>query len=321
MPESQPYVNQTAELMAQVASLYYYDGLTQAEIARHLDISRIKVSRLLKRARDEGVVEINVRPHPAINLVLENRLKERFGLAHVLIAIGHKKDEQQRDNVVRLAAGYLNQNLRDGMVVAVSQGRNAGSIPQHIKNPIPRACIFVSATGGSTQTGVPVNPNHIGRVLADRFGGQSESLYAPAYADSIQARDTFLQDRTIRHALDRARRADMALVGIGDVSRDSHVVKTEFFSPEEIDELRAAGAVGDVMGYYYDIRGNQVENRKSDLHISLTREELAKIPLVVAVVSEKNKARCILGALRTKLVNVLITSVDLVEAVLELDQV
>ena len=126
-------------------------------------------------------------------------------------------------------------------------------------------------------------------MLADKFGGQSESLYAPAYAESAAARQTFLKDKTIHHALQQARRADMALVGIGNVSRNSHVVKTEFFTPKEIDGLRAAGAVGDIMGCYFDINGREVESHKSDLHISLTRRELARIPLVLAVVSEKKQ--------------------------------
>ncbi len=320
MPESYTDLTLNAELLARVASLYYYDGWTQAQIAEAIHISRIKVSRLLKKARNEGVVEISVRPHPAISLIMETRLKERFGLSHALLAIGHNKSEQQRENVVRLAAAYLNHNLRDGMVVAVSQGRNAGAIPQYVINPFPRFCTFVSATGGSTQTGVPVNPNHIGRELADVFSGQSESLYAPAYAESVEARDTFLKDKTIYHALQTARQADMAIVGIGDVSRDSHVVKTEFFTAEDIDALRSAGAVGDIMGFYYDLNGKKVENRKSTLHISLTRQELDRIPKVVAVVSEKNKSKAILGALRTGLVDVLITTIELVQEALELDE-
>jgi DNA-binding transcriptional regulator LsrR (DeoR family) len=48
------------ELLHKVAKLYYIEDLKQESIARRLKISRYKVSRVLKRAKDKGMVRIEV---------------------------------------------------------------------------------------------------------------------------------------------------------------------------------------------------------------------------------------------------------------------
>ena len=77
-----------------------------------------------------------------------------------------------------------------------------------------------------------INADHISRLLARKFGGSSESLYAPAYVENPQLRDLLLQNGTIKDTLDRARKADIALVGIGDMNEDSYMVKLGWFTPQ-----------------------------------------------------------------------------------------
>ena len=45
-------------LLTEIAILYYQHNTTQEEISKKFGISRAKVSRLLRRAREEGIVEI-----------------------------------------------------------------------------------------------------------------------------------------------------------------------------------------------------------------------------------------------------------------------
>src|SRR5262249_13524523 len=154
------------ELMTRVATLYYLEDYTQAEIAAKLGILRAKVGRLLKRARAEGVVEITIHPHPAMNLNLEAALSERFGLQHVFLAGDHDEPVFQRALVAQAAAHYLSRILADGQTIAVGMGRNVGAIPDYLVPAPTRMATFVSALGGSPQIDQPTNPNDIARRLA-----------------------------------------------------------------------------------------------------------------------------------------------------------
>src|ERR1051326_5771656 len=166
--------------MARAATLYYLEDFTQAEVAQKLGVQRSRVVRLLKRAKDEGIVEITIHPHPTLNLSLEAEFKERFGLQEALLASDQQDEAVQRSLVAQMVAHYLTRRLQDEMTVAVGMGRNVGAIPNAVTMVAPRACRFVSALGGSPQIDALINPDEVARRLAEGFGGSSESLYAPA---------------------------------------------------------------------------------------------------------------------------------------------
>lgn len=298
------------ELLTRVASLYYLEEATQAEIASTLGFSRPKVARLLQRARAEGIVEITIRTHPALSLPLESELARRFHLSHVVLVADRHDEDVQRRAVARAAADLLVRTLREADVVAIGMGRNVGAIPEQMSNPAVRDCVFVSAIGGSPQVGAAVNPNDICRRLSERFGGRAETLYAPAYAESSESREALLGHGDIRETLARSRAADVAVVGVGDAHDDSAVVQMGCFSTREMARMRRAGAVGDILGFFFDLEGDAVAGSVGDRVVGLRVDDLRAIPKVIAVVSEPAKTRALLGALRTGLVDVLIATLE-----------
>lgn len=306
------------EMMTRIAALYYLEDRTQGEIAAQLGLSRPKVGRLLKRARADGIVEITVHTHPSLSLGLEQALKQRFGLQTALLVSDQADERTQRAQVARMAAGYLARVLREGMTAAVGMGRNVGALPDHLAGMPPRPCVFVSAIGGSPQVDPPINPNDICRRLAEGFGGQSEPLYAPAYAESRAVRDAFLAHDQIRRTLDRARGAQIAVVGIGDADDASAVVRMGCFSVEDMRQLRAGGAVGDILGYFFDVHGQAVTQGIHDRVVGLGPGDLRRIPCVIGIASESDKTLAILGALRSGLVHVLATTLNNARRILEL---
>jgi DNA-binding transcriptional regulator LsrR (DeoR family) len=319
MPKANDNLSDHLELMTRVSSLYYIDEFTQEKIARSLNLSRAKVGRLLKKAREEGIVEINVHQHPSLNIQLENQLVNHFGLQQALIAIDQQDPDLQRVNVARLVASYLSRNLQDEMIVAVGMGRNTSAISDYVFYPPPHNCIFVSAMGGLSRAGESINPDHICRRLAECFGGRSEILYVPAYVEDEAVRNSFLKHETVSQTLDRARRADLAIVGIGDVTDNSNVVRMGCLSTQEIAQLRSLGAVGDILGYFFDINGKPTGKNIQQRVVGLNGEDLLHIPTVIAIASETNKPLSILGALRTGFINILATSASNAHAVLTLD--
>ncbi|WP_413712774.1 sugar-binding transcriptional regulator [Serratia marcescens] len=315
-------VSQDNELLTEIAVAYYQDEITQEEIAKKFGISRIKVGRLLKRAKEEGIVEINVRYHPVFSTRLEQQMMERFPISRALIALDHQDEEEQRRQVAALASNYLAMSLKDDMVLAVGQGRNVAAIADHVGSVTERNCKFICGIGGTHRPGDAINADHISRRLAKKFGGSSETLYAPAYVENRALKDAFMQNGTIKETLDRARKADVALVGIGDMNENSYMVKLGWFTPHEIiDASLNQGVIGDIAGYdFFNAQGQHVDTVMNDRVIGLSIDELRKIPCVIAIASENTKALAILGALRTGAIDIIATSALNVRTILNMSQ-
>jgi DNA-binding transcriptional regulator LsrR (DeoR family) len=305
------------ELLARIAHRWYLDGRTQGAIAEEFGLSRPKVQRLLDRARAAGVVEIHVAPPRGVELDLEASLREAFALTEAIVSSRRGDGESVRDGVARSAARYLERRLRDGAVVAVSHGRDIGEVPRFFRPGQPIDCVFASAMGGSPRVDAPTNPNEICRALAERSGGRAESLFAPAYVESLDVRDRLRQQEAVAHALEVAAGADVALVGIGGTDDDCTMVRSGSLSLDEMAELRAQGAVGDILGNYVDIDGRLIAAPHDSRLVGLSIDDLRPIGSVVAVASGEEKPRAVLGALRAGIVDVLITDESIARAVVD----
>ena len=311
-------VDRDVELMTRVASQYYLEGMTQEAVARSLRLSRPKVGRLLERARSLGIVEITVHVPPDLSLQVEAALVAEFVLDQVLLVNDQTDASAQRASVARAAAGFLKRQLSNADVAALGMGRNVGAVPDFVGTPPPRAATFVSAIGGSPLVDAGVNPNEICRRLAEAFAGSAEVLYAPAYAETPAVRDAFINHDDVRDVLERARAANIALIGIGNARDDSAVVRMGCFSVAEMRRLRDRGAVGDILGSFFDANGRAVVDGIGDRVVAIGRADLEAIPCVVAICSERDKGDAILGALRSGMVNVLVTNLSTARTVLEL---
>lgn len=313
---------QSTDLLTEISVAYYQDGATQEEISRKFSISRAKVGRMLKQARDEGIVEITVKYHPVFSAKIEQRLVERFGVRRALIALDQPSEDEQRNQVAGLVSNYLSSNLRDGNVITVGQGRNVSAVAHHVGVITPRDCKFVCGIGGIHPRGGMFNADHICRQLAKKYGGTSETLYAPAYAENREQKQVFMQNATVKQTLDLARKADVALVGVGDMSENSYMVDLGWFTPEEVVQSRLQqGVVGDFAGHdFFDVKGQTAHTVMSNRVIGLSIEEFRSISEVVAIAAENSKPLALLGALRTGVIDVLATSVSNALTVLNLDE-
>lgn len=314
--------SQDYELLTEIAIAYYCDEITQEEIANKFGFSRIKIGRLLKRAKEEGIVEINVRYHPVFSTQLEKQMKERFSINRALIALDHNDEDEQRRQVAALVSNYLAITLKDNMVVTVGQGRNVAAVAEYTNNITPKDCRFICGIGGTHRPGDVINADHISRLLAKKFGGTSESLYAPAYVENAELKTALMQNGTIKETLDRARKADIALVGIGDMNEDSYMVKLGWFTPQEISHASLnQGVIGDIAGYdFFNAQGKHVNTVMDNRVIGLSVDELKNIPCVIAIAAENTKAMAIMGALRTGAIDIIATSARNIRTILSLSQ-
>ncbi len=189
--------DQELSLITLVAKQYYYEGKTQDEISQSHNLSRTKIGRMLRQARDLGLVTIRINLSPIEFFNLERELKSRFSIQHALIAVDHEDEDLQRVAVAQLVSDHLVEKLADGMTVSVGMGRNLGAVTAQLGGQNSRDCTFVSSIGGSLRAGEGLNSDHIARRFAAAFNGRSETLYAPAYVSNPKLRELLLKDETV----------------------------------------------------------------------------------------------------------------------------
>lgn len=306
-------------LLSEIARRYHVEGETQDAIARALSLSRMKVNRMLREAQERGIVEIRVRHLSSRTRSMEAAFRDMFGLRHLLVAPPARSPERQRRAVATVVSAFLEANLREGTVIAVGMGRNVAEVAAVQTQARFGDLTFVAGSGGATEAGETGNADHICRALARRFGGRAATLYAPAFLPDATLRAAIMRNDTVRRTLNRARSADYALVGVGDLGADSHMARMGWFGAEELRRAQAEGVAGDLMGYdFFDRSGRPAGPGLAGRVVGLTREDLARIGTTIALASEESKAHAILGALRTGVVDILATSATLADAVLRL---
>src|SRR3954468_18336186 len=113
------------QTLARVAWYYYRDNLTQAQIADRLHVSRPTVARLLERARQTGVVSINIDTTGGGGLALPQRLRERYGLQDVVVVpqpAPASSGETTNSRIALAGAQSLRRHLTPGAVIGVGWG-------------------------------------------------------------------------------------------------------------------------------------------------------------------------------------------------------
>jgi len=147
----------------------------------------------------------------------------------------------------------------------------------------------------------------LARRIAENFDGQVVYLMAPAFAKDQATRDAILSNESVFKVLDMSKKVDIALVGIGGVLKTSTLLDTGDLYDHEIEELRKKKVVGNICGNFYDEMGAIIETLADKRRISISLQDLKKIPLVIGVAGGKNKFLPILGALKGRFIQALIT--------------
>jgi DNA-binding transcriptional regulator LsrR (DeoR family) len=308
------------ELLAKAARLYFLEDRSQDDVAAVLGTTRSNVSRMLKQARDLGIVEIRIVDPARRAHELERALRDRFPLvdARVLEAA---PDTDVLPGVGRLAVRWLDETLRDGQVVALSWGHTLGAMVRAADGLVRRDVEVVQLVGGLSALDSAATGQELVRELSERMGARHRYLHAPALFGSAEALTLMLHERAIADALDSAKAADVAVVGIGTPGLGSSraLLDTLNLSPAQRAEFDAAGAVGDVCARFYDLSGNEVRSAVAERVLAVTLDDLRAIPTVAGVAAGPEKALGILGALHGRIIDVLICDEAAARSVLTLE--
>jgi DNA-binding transcriptional regulator LsrR (DeoR family) len=299
----------SARLINRVLSLYYVEELTQAQVGRRLGLSTPKVNRLLQQARRQGMVTISFKTPFQHLFDLESRLRNVFDIQDIVVIPRMAEDDiTMVHSLGHAGANYLLDHLRDGDIIAIGGGTTVHDVVQAVNTNRKYEVSVVPVVGG-VQGRVTTDVNYLAAQLAERLGGRAFQLHSPAFVETPEHRDALLNMGPIKEILDIARRANIALLGIGTVDREtSRFVQFTALSAEEMQQIvTQCRGVGEVMAIVYDEAGQPCAQKYAARVVGLTIEELMHIPLRIGVAGTTAKALPVYGALRGGLFQAIIT--------------
>ncbi len=309
-------------LLLKVSKLYYEKEFTQLEISDRLHLSRPKVSRLLQQAKDVGVVKINIIPQPGVYADLEGALEAKFGLKEAVV-VGVSEPNSQIEvsqEVGAAAAEYFSRATNDPCIIGISWGTTLRAMVDAVLSIDCHQSHVVQLNGGLGVPGSEVHATYILQRLVAKTESKLSVLPVPGIVDSAEMKKVFLSDSHVQEVFRLFQKITVAYVGIGAPTSDSVVMRDgSIISQRELNLLKSKGAVGDLCLRFFDKYGQAVLSEVDDRVMGISLEELKKIDRVVGVTGGPKKTDAIRGALKGKLINVLVTDHMSAKRVLEDD--
>ncbi len=244
-------------------------------------------------------------------LEYETQLRRQFSLQHVRVIPG-LADADVGGRLGIGAAHMLMSLLQPQQMLAIGFGEATMNTLQRLSGFISSQQIrLVTLSGGvgSYMTG-------IGQLNA---ACSVNIIPAPLRASSADIARTLKNENCVKDVLLAAQAADVAIVGIGAVSQqdDATIIRSGYISQGEQLMIGRKGAVGDILGYFFDAKGDVVTDIK--IHnelIGLPLSALKTIPVRVGVAGGENKAEAIAAAMKGGYINALVTDQDTAAAIL-----
>lgn len=301
-------------LLVKVSRYYYEQELTQSEISKRLRLSRQKIQRLLTQAKNQGIVQITIRPVIGAFPDLERTLENRFSLSEAVVIETTNFEDQFviAREVGAGAAEYLMRVVQPRDTIVISWGGSISGMVNALYGSSRRSDLdgikVIQGLGGLGDPNKEVHAADLTRRLSYVLGGEATLLPSPAVAGSPEAQNTYMNDQFVSDVLQQAKSGNLAIMGIGAPRLDSILMREgKIVTENDLEVLKRKGAVGDMNLRFFDKDGRIVQSKFDQRVIGLTLDEIQKIERVVGVAGGAAKVSAVRGALAGHLVDVLVT--------------
>ncbi|WP_347552291.1 sugar-binding transcriptional regulator [Pseudalkalibacillus hwajinpoensis] len=303
--------------VVEAARLYYQLDYSQQEIAKKLSVSRPTVSRLLKQAKAEGVVEITIHdPSQDVDL-LAAELAKAYSLLDAKVAIVPQFDDAiVKKHIGKVAAAYMNATIQDHDLIGVSWGTTLNEIGKNLRHKLLKNVSVVQLNGGISYSETNTYAYEVIQMLSRAFHATSHFLPVPAIVDHLLVKQTMEKDRHIRKVLDMGMNANIALFSVGIPTNDSVIVQADYVSKKELETIHSK-SVGEICSRFFDEKGKLIHKELNDRTIGIDLEELSRKEKSILAAGGPNKVDAVYGALQGGYANILVTDHYTARALLE----
>lgn len=304
--------------VVEIARLYYEYEKTQEDIANEYGISRSTISRLLKRAREMGIVRFQIVDPNSLCSQVALDLERRFNLKKAVVVEGEPDSEDlTKRDIGAAAAVLLSRMVRDHQTVGLFWG---STIYELVRSLHPKALSGVRVVQFVGTVGNLLRHTHadqLARLMAQAFNGEWHVLPAPAVVENSEALQVFMKETNIRQVLELGKQSDIALAGIGLCDNNASLVRAGYVKAEEITELKQLGAVGEIGCRFFDASGAPCRSHIDARTLSLSLEDLKEIPNKIGLAGGIHKVEAVRAALKGEYINILVTDLLTAKKVLE----
>lgn len=318
------------EAILKCAVLHYEEGLDQIDVAKRLGISQSQVSKLLRKAREEGIIRVMVQRPPLLEI--GHRLKEVFGLRDVRIvpSIEDESGESERNLMKALgaeAARYFEEVVEDGKKIGLAGGRTMYEFVNALSLPPLHLKIYPLVAWGTSH--LQIRHVHASTLVSMWWYHHRDT---EAYRIDVPCVNKISKIRinTIRRVLEEIRDVDFVITSVGHMGKNSPFVELAESLDFDTKALLNEGVIGDLLGHPITKDGKTVAKGKIKgfwhlVYIPLPFPKLVQLVkdssrYVILVAGGGRKLESIAAAIRGRLFNVLITDSQIAKTLLEWEE-
>ncbi len=298
LPQPQSFSLRDNSYLANVALLYYQEGMNQGEIAKRLGLSRATIVNYLREGKERGIVDIRVNGESLRSSLKSRDLATRYNLEDVYIA--HVGKNTGADfalrHTARVAALAFHDIVERGDTIGVAWGETVKSVSQQLPDrviPETKVCQVI----GSMESDRLLSAEDCAIQIANRIGAQCHTLHAPAILSSPSLAANLRKEPTIEKQLNRLRKLSAILTSVGDLNSNTHVASSGIIKNDELLDVIKAGAVGFICSSFIKQDGGSLPFRLQDRMIAISLDEIMKTPKRIMVASGQNKFEAVKAAL------------------------
>ncbi|WP_057491512.1 sugar-binding transcriptional regulator [Streptococcus orisasini] len=308
------------QLLVKIAEKYYLENKTQSQISKELGIHRTTISRLLKQSREEGIVEIKINYDTAGNYNIEKKLESAVGL-HKAIVVSTSADMTRTQKNILLAQAlgkYLETLLHDNMSIGFSWGETLSAVVNHMPTLNLSNIVCVPMIGGPS--GKLTSDYHVNTITyqaAKKLKGRALLIDSPAIPETKLLAKELLKNDFNKELINLWGNLDVIITGIGSILLNQNKAWQDFYGEAIIEMIKKEDVVGDVVSRFYNIEGDHIESELDERIIGITLAKLRKCAYRIGVAESSEKVSAIIGALRGRYINVLVTSDETAKEILD----
>ncbi len=292
-------MNYEDSLIVKTAWYYYIENMTQQKISEKLGISRMKVIKLLEKARQNGVIQFQISQERSHHLQVEQELIRRWQLKDAFVVPAAPDESCLNDTVAKAAAMYINDRLTENTYINIGYGDTLSRVLNHLATVTEAPLSAVSLTGGVSY--------YLPNTFSSVFNAKLFLYPAPLIVSTKELCSAMQKEPSIQEISRMVNLASMTVISVGGINEDATIIKNGIFNKNDFLYLSMQGAVGDILSHFIDKDGNPIQTDIEDRLLSTSLSTLRTLPNVIGVAAGSSKLKAIRASLKGGYLNTLIT--------------
>lgn len=286
-------------LVIKTAWYYYIENMTQQKISEKLGISRMRVIKLLEKARQTGIIQFRITQERSQHLQSEQKLVEKYSLKDAFVIPAPPSGAILNESLATAAAMYISDRMTDNTYLNMGYGDTPSRVLNHLAILAESPVSVVSMTGGVSY----YLPNNLSNI----FNAKLFLYPTPLMFSSEELCRTMREEPYVMDIARMVKLASMTIIGIGGMGEDATIINNGILNKNDFLYLSMQGAVGDLLTHFIDIDGNPVASHIEGRLLSTPLQTLRELKNVIGIAGGPSKQEAIRAALNGNYLDILIT--------------